>query len=327
MEELVKKLIRQGVGNVSENVLLSEHSTYKVGGPARIFIEPSTPVGVQQTIETLGEAQVDWEIVGWGSNLIAADEGFPGAVIKMGELMRYVNIPDGAREEGQQIRVTVGAGTMTNHLVRDLHKAGLSGAEFVALVPGTFGGAVAMNAGTKHGEMSDILVEVTLVDKMGKIQVVPAEALSLSYRQSHIPDDSIVVEGVIIACCGSVEQGKFFVRAERDYRNETQPYSKPNAGSVFRNPLGDHAGRLIEEAGLKGTRVGGAHISELHANFVVTEEGATASDVVTLMAHIRRTVEAFCGVKLEAEQRLLGFGTESVGELLDRWPVPEGVLQ
>jgi len=327
VEELVAKLLQQDVGKVAENVLLSEHSTYKVGGPARLFIEPASPAAVQQTVEILRAAGVDWEILGWGSNLIAADQGFPGAVVKMGEAMRYVKIPDEPREYGDRVRVTVGAGTMTNHLVRDLHKAGLSGAEFVALIPGTFGGAVAMNAGTKHGEISDILEEVTLVDRAGNSRVVPAETLSLSYRHSSIPDDAIVVEGVISARCGGVESGKFFVKAERDYRNQTQPYSKPNAGSVFRNPLGDHAGRLIEEAGLKGTRVGGAHVSELHANFVVTEEGATASDVVTLMAHIRRTVEAFCGIKLEAEQRLLGFGTESVSDLLDGWPVPDGVLQ
>ncbi|MCA9563941.1 MAG: UDP-N-acetylmuramate dehydrogenase, partial [Myxococcales bacterium] len=185
-------------------------------------------------------------------------------------------------------------------------------------VPGTLGGAVAMNAGTRSGELGDVLVSVRVMGPDGTIQDLDHARLGFAYRTANVPAGSLVVSARLRATVGGVDEGKARVREEREYRNRTQPYSSPSAGSVFRNPEGDHAGRLIEAAQLKGTRRGGAQISPLHANFIVTEEGATAADVLELMALARREVRTQFGVQLHPEQRLLGFSEHSVLNLLDQ---------
>lgn len=316
MRELAEALRRAGVSRVDTDVSLAEHTTYRVGGPAALLIRPESAAEVVTAVRLLGDAQVPWSAVGWGSNLIVADEGFPGAVIKLGEGLRYVKLPRAWSEDAGEVQVLVGAATMNNHLVRRLHSAELSGAEFLALVPGTFGGAVAMNAGTRSGEIASIVVEVTVVMGDAHIRRLSHAELNFRYRYAEVPDGAIIVEGAIRAHTGGAAAGRAAVRREREYRNETQPYNRPSAGSVFTNPPGDHAGRLIEAAGLKGLRIGGAHVSTLHANFIVTEPGARAFDVVQLMARARARVREQFGVVLEPEQRLLGFGRGSAA-LLD----------
>jgi UDP-N-acetylmuramate dehydrogenase len=202
--------------------------------------------------------------------------------------------------------------------VRKLHQLGLSGTEFLALIPGTFGGSLIMNAGTKRGEIGSIVERVKMVMPDGTLKIVDAEEAQFSYRHSRFPKDAILVEGQLrVRSCGG-EMGADIVRQERDYRNQTQPYHQPCAGSVFRNPPGDYSGRLIEAAGLKGMRRGKAQISSMHANFIVTEEGASGRDILALMAIMRRAVQDTFDVTLEPEQRLLGYESDSLGALLDK---------
>lgn len=321
MDAVTRQLEAHDVGAVARDVSLADYTSYKVGGAAALLVQPKDAAAVAATVSILGDAAIPSVVIGWGSNLIVADDGFDGAVIRLAESLRYVRIPE--TRNGDSVEVTVGAATMNNHLVRTLHGAGLSGAEFLALVPGTFGGAVAMNAGTRQGELVDILVGVTIVERAGTTCALSAGDLRMAYRRADIPAGAIVVEGVIAANVGGVEAGRAQVRAEREYRNRTQPYNSPNAGSVFRNPDGDYAGRLIEAAGLKGTRIGGAQISTLHANFVVTEPGARAADIVSLMARARAEVSRQFGVSLIPEQRLIGFGELTGEALLDTWNVEE----
>ncbi len=305
---MVQALQQHGISDVTLDAPLADHNSYRVGGRAAALVCPNSIAEVAATLRVLAENGTRYAVIGWGSNLICSDDGFDGVVIKLGEGLRYVEpLGLGGEQGAASQRVRVGAATMNNHLVRELHKAGLSGAECLALVPGTFGGAVAMNAGTRAGEVKDIVESVTVVLPSGDIQELDAADLGFRYRHADVPRGAIVVEGVIRAAVGGVEAGREQVKEERAYRNRTQPYSLPSAGSVFRNPEGDHAGRLIEAAGLKGTRIGGAVISMLHANFIVTETGAKAADVVALMELARRTVREQFGVELRAEQRLLGF--------------------
>jgi len=315
---LAEQLREAGAGDVQEGVSLSAHTSYKIGGAADLLVQPADVLGVQTTVRLARAVGVPVGVLGWGSNLIVADEGYRGVVLKLGDAFRFVRVPPGEGPDGEEVRVEVGAATMNNHLIRELHQHGLSGAEFLALVPGTFGGAVAMNAGTKRGEAKDIVEAVRIVTRDGGLLGLDAAALQFRYRHAELPEGTVVVDGIVKARRGGVELGKLRVREEREYRNRTQPYHQPSAGSVFKNPEGDFAGRLIEEAGLKGVHRGGARFSEVHANFIVTEPGATARDILALMAQARAEVWRRFDVVLEPEQRLLGFGDASLVELLDR---------
>jgi UDP-N-acetylmuramate dehydrogenase len=313
MRAIAQTLRDLRVGPVLEGFDLAEATTYKVGGPAAVFVNPNSVEGVAHVVAECHRLGAPCAVVGWGSNLVVSDAGFAGVVVRLGEGLRHVEVDDAAEPP----RVRAGAATMNNHLVRSLHKAGFSGPECLALVPGTVGGAVAMNAGTRAGAIGDFLLSVRVVRRDGVLEELPAAELGLAYRTCRLPAGAIVVEATLAVKRGGVEAGVEAVKAERAYRNVTQPYSAPSAGSVFTNPPGDYAGRLIEAAGLKGATVGGAQISPLHANFIVTESGATAADVVRLMALARAEVRQRFGVTLEPEQRLLGFGDVDPGALLD----------
>ena len=338
LKDLAENLRARDVGEVLLGAALCDHTTYRVGGPAALLVRPTTIEKAAETIRLLTDARIEWFVLGWGSNLLVSDDGYPGVAIQLAPSFRYVHIPTQTDQDEGQTLVTVGAATTNRHLVSELHGAGYSGAEFLALIPGTFGGAVVMNAGTGLGELSDILDQVTVVTGEGQLQTIDAATLNMAYRHCELPEKAMVTEGVIRVCRGGVEAGRDAIRNERERRERTQPVRQPSAGSVFVNPPGDFAGRLIEAVGLKGRRVGGAVIAEQHANFIVTEKGATASDVFELMALVFSEVKKRFGVSLTTEQRLVGFtgqpsdlmaarSSEKGGHMTDRHEIRVGVLK
>lgn len=294
---------------------LSRHSTLRIGGPAAHWFEVHSIaelVRIGQVFE-----QVPIQVVGLGSNSLFDDVGIDGAVVRLkGELASW------SIEEGDErsALVRVGAGAVNAHLVRGLLREGWVDMEFLTLIPGTFGGAVALNAGTKEQELSTILESVELlIPGEPRMVRMKRDDLKMTYRHAELPAGAIVVSGVIQVERGDVEEASARVQLDKSRRDRTQPYKLASVGSTFANPEGDFAGRLIEAVGLKGHRIGGACISELHANFFINEESATCDDFLRLMALARCRVRQDFGVELRPEvhfvgfdgyQRLLGFEEE-----------------
>jgi UDP-N-acetylmuramate dehydrogenase len=308
-------------GQVRERVPIGQTTSLKTGGSADILVVAHTVqdvVAVQALTARAGESLF---VLGAGSNLIVGDDGVRGVVLRVDGLAS-TEIDDGVAH--------IGAGTMNAHAVRAMHKQGWVGAEFLALVPGQFGGSVVMNAGTRWGELSDVLVAATVVDRHGGVREIAGSELAPRYRHGGVPAGCVVVGGTIRVQEGDTAAAGERIREEKRYRGQTQPYREPCFGSAFANPPGDAAGRLIEAAGLKGLRWGGAEISGKHANFIVNTGQARALDVVQLMALARRTVREQTGVVLRPEVRLCGFGTEGycgdVGAFLDELPIPAQLL-
>jgi UDP-N-acetylmuramate dehydrogenase len=283
---------------------LSKHCSLRIGGPAAVWAEVSTLDELEAVVSAVGAKDAPIFTIGLGSNLLFPDEGIDGAVVRLvGELADF----DVERDEAGEGIVDIGAGAINAHIVRGLHAQGWVGAEFLALVPGTFGGAVVMNAGTKHGELADVLVEAEVLEPGGSLRRMTSSELGLRYRHSDLDDDSIVVGGRIRVRQGDVDEARAMVKRDRDHRNETQPYRFASVGSTFANPEGDWAGRLIDEAGLKGRAEGGARISELHANFFINDGEATTEDFLTLMALARAKVREQFGTQLRPEVQFVGF--------------------
>ena len=296
---------------------LCRRSSLRIGGPARWWIEVGA---IDDLLSLLAElADEEFHCVGLGSNTLFPDGGVEAPVVRLvDELAAWSIKEDGA---SGRAKVEVMAGAINAHLVRGLLARGLVGAEFLTLIPGTFGGAVALNAGTKERELEEILESVLLArpDKQQGCWHIerwtPAE-LSMSYRKASLPEGSVVVGGLIAVEEGDVEGARQRMADDKERRNQTQPYRLASVGSTFANPEGDYAGRLIEEAGLKGESIGGARISEVHGNFFINESEATAEDFLGLMALARHRVRRDFGVELRPEVKFVGFdGMKRLGEL------------
>ena len=283
---------------------LAKHCSLRIGGPAALWAEVSTLAELEALADVAAQMGKPIFVVGLGSNLLFPDEGIDGIVVRLVEELAEFTFESDDNGEGI---VEIGAGAVNAHIVRGLHAQGWVGAEFLALVPGTFGGAVVMNAGTKHGELADVLVDAQVLDADGTVGWMGPEQLGLRYRHSDLDEDSIVVRGRIRVRQGDVDEARATVKRDRDHRNETQPYRFASVGSTFANPEDDWAGRLIDEVGLKGRAEGGARISELHANFFINDGDATAEDFLTLMALARAKVRAQFGVELRPEVQFVGF--------------------
>jgi UDP-N-acetylmuramate dehydrogenase len=298
-DPLALDLEQRCVGTVRSNASLAEYTTLRVGGPARVLVTAERDEDLAAVGSVAAAAGVPWAVLGRGSNLLVADAGWPGIAVTLGRGFRGVAIDD--------TRVRAGAAEPLPALAVRVADAGLAGFAWASAVPGTLGGAVRMNAGAHGGEMADHLVEVDLVRLHdGTRETWPTAALGLSYRHSELPDDAVVVGAVLELAHGTAEDIRAEIASIRAWRRTHQPLRLPNCGSVFTNPPGASAGALIDAAGLKGVRVGGARISELHANFIVTEPGATAGDVVALIDHARAVVAASAGVELVPEVARLG---------------------
>ena len=293
-------------GQCSEQEPMHRRTTLAVGGPARWFFRPHDQAGVVAAMQAC-PADVPVLPLGRGSNMLLPDAGFDGLVMDLAELNQL-------RLDGHMVQA--GAGVRMSRLARLCAEHGLSGCEFMATVPGDVGGGVAMNAGCFSQCVADRLVFVDVVLRSGGVCRIQADALQMRYRHSCLPEASLVVAAGFELCSGEPEVIRERMRDMRSRRSSTQPLSQPNCGSVFKNPEGDHAARLIEAAGLKGCAIGGARVSEQHANFIVNDGAASSADVMALIQRIQQVVELHSGIVLEPEVRMLGWdmtGPDTVG--------------
>jgi UDP-N-acetylmuramate dehydrogenase len=277
---------------------MARHTTWGIGGPAALLCVLDTMHDAKLVLEVLAEEDVPWTVVGKGSNLLVSDAGYRGAVLVLGREFKQHSVDDGL--------LRAGAAIVLAHLVQDAFSTGIAGLVWAVGIPGTLGGALAMNAGTAEGCVGQMVDTVTLLTPDGRLSLVHGRDVSWEYRRSGLAGRGIILEAALRV--GEQDPVRTRLEMERNlkHRKATQPLGSRSAGSVFVNPPGDHAGRLIEAAGLKGMRVGGARVSPLHANFIVNEGDATASDVVSLVRTIQTTVRDECGVDLRPEIRFLG---------------------
>lgn len=284
-------------GQLLENESMSRHTSWRVGGPADRLYIPADLDDLAVFLESLPPQPVHW--VGLGSNVLVRDGGVRGTVIvTSGALNGLSLVGDGA--------VRAEAGVASAKVARFCTDRGLVGAEFLAGIPGTVGGALAMNAGAFGGETWKIVEAVETIDRQGeRRRRLPAD-YRIGYRSVRGPQNEWFVAALFRLHAGDALQGKTLIKSLLARRGATQPTQLPNAGSVFKNPPDDHAARLIEASGLKGVCEGRACVSELHANFIVNQGGATAADIERLIARIQTTVENLRGVTLEPEVRFIG---------------------
>ena len=279
---------------------LSRHTTFRVGGPAEYLVTPQI-AQIPQVVELCRRYDLPLTVIGNGSNLLIADGGLRGVVMEIGKAASGIRVID---EED----LAVSAGSLLSETAAFAAKEGLAGMEFAAGIPGSLGGAVVMNAGAYGGEMKDILSGVRVLTQRGEIRVRPADELELSYRHSRMMDER---DNVLEARLNLTQDSTAVIRARmeelRKKRVEKQPLEYPSAGSTFKRPEGYFAGKLIEDAGLRGFRVGDAQVSEKHCGFVINRGAATAAQILELMQEVQRRVREHSGVDLEPEVRLLGF--------------------
>lgn len=298
-DPLVRALTDAGIAQVQPASPLYTLTTLRVGGPARALVVADHDHELAAVGAVTAALGVPWTVLGRGSNVLVADAGFPGVVVRLGRGYRGV-VVDGTR-------VRAGAAEPLPTLAVRTADAGLAGFAWACSVPGALGGAVRMNAGAHGADLADALVEVELVRLVsGTRETWPVATLGLGYRRSALPSDAIVVGATLQLEPGDPDRIRAEIRDIRAWRRAHQPLNEPNCGSVFTNPPGDSAGRLIDACGGKAVAVGGARVSERHANFIVTAPGATAADVRGVIAQIRALVRERAGVELTPEVRLVG---------------------
>jgi UDP-N-acetylmuramate dehydrogenase len=285
---------------------LAPFTTIGTGGKANLLVTVASAPGLVATLGLLEASGSPWLCLGAGSNLLVADRGYPGVVVKLDESFHYVEgMPVEPFAESQRVVVTVGAGTYLTRLAAVAAETGLAGLEFACGIPGSIGGGVAMNAGAHGWSLADVVQEVEVATAAG-VQWLPASSLEWGYRLCRVPSESVVTAVRIGLAAGDrtsiLERHRSLLRQRRI----TQPRGGRTFGSVFKNPPGEAAGRRLEAAGLKGVRRGGAEVSNVHANFIVNLGDATTADVLTLMSLMRQGVHRTSGILLEPEVRLLG---------------------
>ncbi|WP_183163747.1 UDP-N-acetylmuramate dehydrogenase [Bacillus sp. KQ-3] len=299
--EQVKKTVEElsFLGEVKQNEPLKNHTTWKIGGSAGILYTPIDIASLKKAMELITQRGLKWVVIGKGSNLLVSDKGFDGVVIKLAE--------DTSPLVVNGTTVTAGGGYPLIKLATVLTRDGLGGLEFAGGIPGTVGGAVFMNAGAHGADMSTILTKAHILYPDGTFRWLTKDELGFSYRTSVLQKNrGICIEAELELTKGDKEAIKAVLQKNKDYRRHTQPWNFPCCGSVFRNPLPDHAGRLIEEAGLKGHRIGGAQVSNMHANFIVNVADATCEDVLNLIAHIKETIKKEKNIDLHTEVEVMG---------------------
>ena len=285
--------------DILENELMSRHTTFRTGGPASLFLRPRTTEEIKGVLKLLKRAEVDFFILGNGSNLLVSDKGFDGVIISLANFAD-INIED-------ETKVVAQAGAMNSSIAMLARDNSLTGFEFAAGIPGTIGGAMIMNAGAYGGEMKDITSKVTVLSSDGEVIKLDNQAMKFGYRTSAIKGKNFVVLSAVLDLQkgdkGEIA-GKMQELALK--RKEKQPLEYPSAGSTFKRPEGYFAGKLIEDAGLRGFTVGGAAVSEKHCGFVINKGNATSSDVYELIRRVQDKVYEDFSVKLEPEVIMLG---------------------
>ena len=278
---------------------MSRHTTFRVGGPADFFVTPKTKEDVRDVIRVCKEVGMPYYIIGNGSNLLVSDAGYRGVIVQIYKEMNEVKV------EGDLVKAQAGA--LLSGIAAKALGAELSGFEFASGIPGTIGGACVMNAGAYGGEMKDVLESVTVLTGEGKIIELGRNELELGYRTSVIAKKGYIVLGAVLKLeRGDGEKIKTYMDELKEKRVTKQPLEYPSAGSTFKRPEGYFAGKLIEDAGLRGFQVGGAQVSEKHCGFVINRNHATAADIMELMRQVQIRVKENSGVDLEPEVKRLG---------------------
>lgn len=283
---------------------MSRHTSWRVGGPADIYFQPANQVELERFFGQL-DPNVAVTFIGLGSNLLVRDGGIRGAVVNVAAMA-------GAVEQLDEHRLRVDAGVPCTVLARTCVRLGLGPAAFFAGIPGSLGGALAMNAGAFGGETWERVQQVTTIDRRGILHRRDPEEFAVGYREVGRRQDEWFIEAVL-KFEAEADSSMADIRALVAQRKATQPIGQPSCGSVFRNPPGDFAARLIEVSGLKGSRCGGAQVSEKHANFIINTGDATAKDIETLIGQVRAAVEQQQGVQLQLEVRIVGELAEQPG--------------
>lgn len=278
---------------------MSRHTTFRIGGPAELFLVPKSTEEIAGIFKICREEGIPWFVLGNGSNLLVSDKGYQGVVVQLYKGFGEVKV--------QGCQITAQAGALLSQIAAAAREESLTGFEFAGGIPGTLGGAVVMNAGAYGGEMKDVIKEVTVLTREGEIRTLQAEELAMGYRTSAIKEAGYIVLGAVLSLeKGDKEQIKARMQELAGMRSSKQPLQYPSAGSTFKRPEGYFAGKLIMDSGLRGYQVGGAQVSEKHCGFVINTGNATARDVRNLMADVQRIVEEKYGVKLEPEVKFLG---------------------
>lgn len=295
-------LCRQYEADFAADEPLSAHTTFRVGGNCRAFVTVKDREGAQGILRYLRANAVPYRLIGRGSNLLVPDTGYPGVVLVLGGQLAEVCEP----AESDSETVVCGAGASLKNLCLAALGRSLTGLEFAYGIPGTVGGAVYMNAGAYDGEISQVLKSVTVLNESGEPEILPAEALSLSYRHSIFMERSaVILEAEFRLRTGDAAAIRGRMQELLARRQAKQPLEYPSAGSTFKRPAGSYASLLIDQCGLKGYRVGGAQVSEKHAGFVVNRGGATYADIMAVCRHVQETVKAQTGYELELEPETL----------------------
>jgi UDP-N-acetylmuramate dehydrogenase len=278
---------------------LASLTSFRIGGPAALFVEAQDDDMLAAVGEAITATGVPVAVIGKGSNVLVADDGFPGIVLRLGRGFRWTARDGDRLAAGGAMALPALAGIAMRHR--------LAGLEFGVAIPASLGGAVRMNAGAHDGSMSDVIETIDLyVLPEGRRRRVAAAEARFAYRRSELPADGVVVGATVRLQRDGEDRIRLRMEEAREWRRRTQPLAEANCGSVFKNPAGDHAARLIDAAGGKGLRVGAAHVSEKHANFIVAEPGASAADVWRLIEDVRELVASSAGVRLETEVQLVG---------------------
>ena len=298
----IKSLLADKIGEeyIIENVPMAQHSSFKAGGSADLMVMPQSIDELKEILKILSASDHPYMILGNGSNILVKDGGYRGVMVKIGSAFDKVEV-DGDR-------VICGAGTLLSVAAKAAANAGLTGLEFASGIPGSIGGAVFMNAGAYDGEMKFVLEKARIISKDGtQDKYMTADELDMGYRHTALHESGdIAVEAVFKLEKGDIEEIKAKIADLTARRNSKQPVNFPSAGSFFKRPTGYFAGKLVQDAGLKGLTVGGAQVSELHSGFVINIGGATATDILQLMEIVQQTVMDKFGVMLEPEVRIIG---------------------
>jgi UDP-N-acetylmuramate dehydrogenase len=278
---------------------LAPLTSLRVGGRAALFLEAQTDADLRAAGAAITATGIPWTVIGKGSNVLVSDRGFPGLVLRLGKGFRWAARDGGRLRAGGAMPLPALAGVALAH--------GLAGLEFGVAIPGSVGGAVRMNAGAHGGSMSEVLADVDLFSlERGSAASMAAEEAGFAYRSSRLPRGTLVIGATVALTPDDGAAIRSRMDEARAWRKDTQPLAEPNCGSVFKNPPGRHAARLVQDSGAKGLSVGGASVSSKHANFIVTGAGATAEDVVRLIELVRARVRERFGVELETEVQLVG---------------------
>ncbi len=299
METLIAKLKTQNDITLRKDAPMCEYTSFQIGGPADLLVQPETTQALVNCCRIFKEEGIRPQIIGSGSNLLVSDRGIRGVVLRLAKPFSKVEI--------KGCEIIAEAGISLAPLAVKAQNAGLSGLEFASGIPGTLGGAIFMNAGAYGGEMKQIVMETEFLDEDGTIKTLSGDDHAFGYRKSAFSGTNrIILRSRLRLTPGDPEVIRETMRDLNSRRKEKQPLSFPSAGSFFKRPEGYFAGKLVEDAGLKGASIGGAQISEKHAGFMINTGGATAKDVCDLMTFVQKTVQEKFGIALEPEVRFMG---------------------